>query len=48
MWRAGIDHERYQRINGVWMFCHKRSEPLMNASFEDGWATTRFVQARQA
>ncbi len=45
MWRAGIDHERYERIGGVWMFRHKRSEPLMNASFEDGWATARFAQA---
>lgn len=44
LWRAGIDHERYVRIDGVWMFAHKRSEPLMNASFEDGWAAVRFVQ----
>lgn len=43
MWRAGIDHERYVRVNGTWMFCHKRSEPLMNAPFEAGWAKTRFV-----
>ena len=45
MWRAGIDHERYERIDGVWMFRHKRSEPLMNASFDNGWATERFAQA---
>lgn len=45
LWRAGIDHERYVRVDGVWMFAHKRSEPLMNASFEDGWAAARFVQA---
>lgn len=38
-WRAGIDHERYVRVNGVWMFSHKRSEPLMNATFKAGWAT---------
>lgn len=38
MWRAGIDHERYVRVNGVWMFSHKRSEPLMNATFKNGWA----------
>ena len=37
-WRAGIDHEEYVRRNGVWMFHHKRSQPLMNASFRDGWA----------
>ena len=37
-WRAGIDHERYVRVNGVWMFSHKRSEPLMNATFKAGWA----------
>lgn len=43
MWRAGIDHERYVRVNGTWMFCHKRSEPLMNAPFEAGWAKTRFA-----
>lgn len=43
MWRAGIDHERYARVNGVWMFSHKRSEPLMNTSFEAGWAQARFI-----
>jgi ketosteroid isomerase-like protein len=43
MWRAGIDHERYARVNGVWMFSHKRSEPLMNTSFESGWAAARFA-----
>src|ERR1700680_5084827 len=42
MWRASIDHETYVRVNGVWMFCHKRSEPLMNVPFETGWAETRF------
>ena len=42
-WRAGIDHEAYRRVDGVWMFCHKRSEPLMNAPFADGWAKTRFL-----
>jgi len=42
-WRAGIDHEQYRRVGGVWLFSHKRSEPLMNATFADGWATARFV-----
>lgn len=43
VWRAGIDHERYTRVNGVWMFSHKRSEPLMNAPYKAGWAETRFL-----
>ena len=43
MWRAGIDHETYARVDGAWMFRHKRSEPLMSVPFETGWATTRFV-----
>src|SRR5580700_703393 len=30
MWRAGIDHETYARVDGAWMFRHKRSEPLMS------------------
>jgi hypothetical protein len=38
MWRAGIDHETYARVDGAWMFRHKRSEPLMSARFETGWA----------
>ena len=41
MWRASIDHEIYARVNGVWMFRAKRSEPLMNVPFEQGWATAR-------
>ena len=42
-WRASIDHETYARVDGTWMFRHKRSEPLMNAPFETGWAETRFA-----
>jgi uncharacterized protein (TIGR02246 family) len=43
MWRAGIDHETYARVDGVWMFRHKRSEPVMSVPFATGWAETRFV-----
>jgi ketosteroid isomerase-like protein len=43
VWRAGIDHETYARLNGTWMFRHKRSEPLMSVPFETGWARTRFA-----
>jgi hypothetical protein len=44
MWRAGIDHETYARVDGAWMFRHKRSEPLMSVRFETGWAKTRFAE----
>jgi ketosteroid isomerase-like protein len=43
MWRASIDHERYRRVEGTWLFSEKRSQPLMNVPFEDGWARRRFV-----
>lgn len=43
MWRASIDHEVYARVKGIWLFRHKRSEPLMNVSFETGWAKSRFA-----
>jgi ketosteroid isomerase-like protein len=43
VWRAGIDHETYARVDGIWMFRHKRSEPLMSVPFETGWANTRFA-----
>ncbi len=43
MWRAGIDHEAYTRVGTEWQFSHKRSEPLMNATFKDGWGDARFV-----
>ena len=42
MWRASIDHERYRRIDGTWLFSEKRSQPLMNVPFEEGWARRRF------
>jgi uncharacterized protein (TIGR02246 family) len=42
-WRAGIDHETYARVGGTWLFRSKRSEPVMNAPFETGWAKTRFA-----
>ena len=43
MWRASIDHETYARVDGMWMFHSKRSEPLMNVPFDTGWAETRFA-----
>jgi uncharacterized protein (TIGR02246 family) len=43
MWRASIDHETYARVDGVWRFRHKRSEPLMSVPFETGWAKARFA-----
>ncbi len=43
MWRAGIDHEEYVRVDGSWKLRAKRSQPVMNARFEEGWGKTRFV-----
>jgi ketosteroid isomerase-like protein len=43
MWRASIDHERYRRTDGSWLFSEKRSQPLMNVPFHDGWAERRFL-----
>ncbi len=43
MWRGSIDHERYRRVGDAWLFAEKRSQPLMNARFEDGWGRRRFV-----
>lgn len=42
MWRAGIDSERYARVNGIWMFKEKSSAPLFNTPFDTGWAKQRF------
>jgi uncharacterized protein (TIGR02246 family) len=43
MWRASIEHERYRRVGGAWLYTEKRSTPLMNTPFDEGWARTRFV-----
>lgn len=43
MWRAGIDHETYVRVDGRWMFSHKRSEPLLNVTYDGGWTNGRFI-----
>jgi len=43
MWRASIDHERYRRVGESWLLSEKRSQPLMNATFDEGWALRRFV-----
>ena len=43
MWRASIDHERYRRVGASWLFAEKRSQPLMNATFKEGWVPRRFV-----
>ena len=38
MWRASIDHERYRRVDGSWLFWEKRSQQLMNVPFDEGCA----------
>ena len=35
--------ETYARVAGIWMFRHKRSEPLMSVPLETGGATARFA-----
>ncbi len=43
LWRAGIDDEEYVRVDGKWMFKSKRSAPIFNTPYEDGWAKARFI-----
>ena len=43
IWRAGIDHEEYIRVNGEWKFKSKSSARVFSSPFEDGWARTRFA-----
>ena len=43
LWRAGIDDEEYVRVDGRWMFKSKKSAPIFNTPFEEGWAKTRFI-----
>lgn len=42
MWRAGIDHETYIRVDGEWKFSSKESAPLFHTPYEEGWAKIRF------
>ena len=42
MWRAGIDKEKYTRVNGVWLFSEKTSAPMFSTPFDKGWAEQRF------
>ncbi len=43
IWRAGIDDEEYIRINGQWMFKSKKSAPIFNTTYEQGWGKQRFI-----
>ena len=43
LWRAGIDDEEYVRVDGRWMFKSKKSAPIFNTPFEEGWAKTRYI-----
>ncbi len=43
MWRAGIDDEEYVRVGGKWMFKSKKSAPIFNTTYEQGWAKQPFV-----
>lgn len=42
MWRAGVDKEKYVRIDDRWFFVHKRSAPRLQTPFEEGWSKARF------
>ena len=43
MWRAGLDEEEYVRVDGKWMYKSKKSAPIFNTTYEEGWARQRFI-----
>ena len=43
MWRAGIDDEEYVRVSGLWKFKSKKSAPIFNTTYEQGWAKQPFA-----
>ena len=46
MWRASIDHERYRRVDGSWLFSEKRTQPSMNVPFRTGGTATVRLSCR--
>ena len=43
IWRAGIDHEEYVRVDGAWKFKSKISTKVFSSPFDEGWARARFA-----
>lgn len=37
MWMSGVEHDRYRRVDGVWLHSHMRLEPVFMVPHATGW-----------
>ena len=38
MWMSGVEHDRYRKVNGVWLHTHMKLDPVFMAPHAKGWA----------
>ena len=38
MWMSGVEHDRYRKVNGVWLHTHMKLDPVLMAPHAKGWA----------
>lgn len=41
MWMAGVEHDTYRKVGGVWLHASMRLDPVFMAPHAKGWAPSR-------
>ena len=47
MWLAATYHDRYRRVDGVWLFAETVIDVAFYTPFEQGWAAQQFLPGRE-
>jgi hypothetical protein len=43
LWSSGFEEEKYERVNGEWLFAELKLKTNFRTTFEEGWHKRRFI-----
>ena len=44
VWTAGIEEEKYKKINGKWLIAELKLTPIFRTPYEEGWHKVKFAE----
>ena len=44
VWTAGIEDEKYRKVNGEWLISETKLTPIFRTPYEEGWHKVKFCE----